>query len=153
MMAAAGGDPVAPGVLQRAMNRVVGGYAAEVAAGSIASEKTDDGAGLVSVTGEHDLYTSSDLHDEIRRAVAECPAVVVDLTGTTFIDSSVVGVLLDARNGAKAKEVGFAVCLGEGSADSVRRIFDITGLIDSLPVVTGRDAAISRALSGQASKS
>lgn len=137
--------------LRPAMQGIAGGYAAGVGAGSIGSEKAQGGVGLVNVTGEHDLYTSSDLQEELTKAVAECPAVVVDLTGTSFIDSSIVGVLLEARSGAGQRDVGFAVCLGEGSSDSVRRIFDITGLIDSLPVLESRDAAISRALASQGS--
>jgi anti-sigma B factor antagonist len=128
------------------MHRIVGGYAPLVAVGSIASEQTEQGVALVEVKGEHDLYTAADLREELQRAMGDCAAVVVDLSDTTFIDSSVVGALLDARNSASDSGTGFAVCLGSSAVGSVRRIFDITGLIESLPVLGSRDEAVSRAL-------
>lgn len=142
-----------PAAIREAMNRVVGGYAADVAAGSTSTFETDGGAGLVTVTGEHDLYTSSDLREELKRALGSYPATVVDLTGTTFVDSSIVGVLLDARQTAERGGVGFAVYLGEGAARSVRRIFDITGLTDSLPVESSREQALGSALARRESDS
>ena len=66
----------------------------------------------------------------------------IDLTGATFVDSSVLGALLDARRRALEAGQGFVVCVGEAVEPGVQRILDITGLVPVLPVVNGRDAAI-----------
>jgi len=103
---------------------------------------------VLALTGEHDLYTASDLQTQLQAVLTETPAVVVDLTETTFIDSSIVGVLIDARQTAEQSSKGFSVCLAEDSAPTVRRIFEITGLTAALPVLPDRDQASQAAAAG-----
>jgi anti-sigma B factor antagonist len=108
----------------------------------------DDAAGdvvVVVVEGEHDIYTAPALRERLEEALAKGGGVVVDLTGATFVDSSVLGALLDARRRALDAHQGFVVCVGEQVEPGVRRILDITGLVPVLPVVSGRDEAIEAA--------
>jgi anti-sigma B factor antagonist len=108
----------------------------------------DDAAGdvvVVVVEGEHDIYTAPALRERLEEALAKGGGVVVDLTGATFVDSSVLGALLDARRRALDAHQGFVVCVGEQVEPGVRRILDITGLVPVLPVVNGRDEAIEAA--------
>ncbi len=72
---------------------------------------------------------------------------MVDLTGATFVDSSVLGALLDARRRALEAKQGFVVCVGDAVEPGVQRILDITGLVPVLPVINGREAAIEAARS------
>jgi anti-sigma B factor antagonist len=51
---------------------------------------------LVSLDGDHDLSTADDLLHKLRAIFRTGTTVVIDLTPTTFIDSSTLGVLLDA---------------------------------------------------------
>jgi anti-sigma B factor antagonist len=51
---------------------------------------------LVSLDGDHDLSTADDLLQKLRAIFRTGTTVVIDLTPTTFIDSSTLGVLLDA---------------------------------------------------------
>jgi anti-anti-sigma factor len=51
-------------------------------------------AAIVSLRGDHDLATSSQVSDAIRAIEGN---VLVDLSGCTFLDSTVIGVLF-ARN-------------------------------------------------------
>ena len=74
---------------------------------------------------------------------------MVDLTGATFVDSSVLGALLDVRRRALEAGQGFVVCVGESIEPGVQRILDITGLVPVLPVVNGRSAAIEAARTSQ----
>jgi anti-sigma B factor antagonist len=97
------------------------------------------------VPGYHDIYTAPTLRDRLDEALGRGGGIVVDLTGATFVDSSVLGALLDARRRALEAGQGFVVCVGESVEPGVQRILDITGLVPVLPVVSGRDAAIDAA--------
>jgi anti-sigma B factor antagonist len=97
---------------------------------------------VVVVEGEHDIYTAPTLRDRLDEALDHGGGIVVDLMGATFMDSSVLGALLDARRRALEAERGFVVCVGDTVEPGVQRILDITGLVPVLPVVTGRAEAI-----------
>ncbi len=108
----------------------------------------DEAAGdvvVVVIEGEHDIYTAPALRERLDEALDRGGGVVVDLTGATFVDSSVLGALLDARRRAHEAAQGFVVCIGDTVEPGVRRILDITGLVPVLPVVNGRDEAITTA--------
>lgn len=102
---------------------------------------------VVVVRGEHDIYTVPTLRERLDDALERGGGIVVDLTGATFVDSSVLGALLDARRRAHEAGQGFVVCVGDQVEPGVRRILDITGLVPVLPVVTGREQAIQTARS------
>lgn len=108
----------------------------------------DDAAGdvvVVLIGGEHDIYTAPTLRERLDEALGRGGGVVVDLTAATFVDSSILGALLDARRRAQEHEQGFVVAVGAGVEPGVQRILDITGLVPVLPVVNDREAAISAA--------
>jgi anti-sigma B factor antagonist len=108
----------------------------------------DDAAGdviVVAIEGEHDIYTAPALRERLDEALEHGGGVVVDLTRATFVDSSVLGALLDARRRALEAGQGFVVCVGDTVEAGVRRILDITGLVPVLPVIEGREAAIEAA--------
>jgi anti-sigma B factor antagonist len=110
----------------------------------------DDTAGdviVVAIEGEHDIYTAPALRERLDEALERGGGVVVDLTRATFVDSSVLGALLDARRRALEGSQGFVVCVGDTVEPGVRRILDITGLVPVLPVIEGREAAIDAARS------
>ena len=76
----------------------------------------DDTAGdvvVVVVEGEHDIYTAPTLRERLDEALDRGGGIVVDLTAATFVDSSVLGALLDARRRALEGKQGFVVCVGE----------------------------------------
>jgi anti-sigma B factor antagonist len=103
---------------------------------------------VVVVEGEHDIYTAPTLRERLEEALAREGGIVVDLTAATFVDSSVLGALLDARRRALEAGRGFVVSVGETVEPGVERILDITGLVPVLPVLRGREAAIKAARDG-----
>src|ERR671932_2222713 len=108
----------------------------------------DDTAGdvvVVSVAGEHDIYTAPTLREHLEEALGRGGGIVVDLTEATFVDSSVLGALLDARRRALDAGQGFVVCVGAAVEPGGQRILDITGLVPVLPVLAGSDEAIDAA--------
>ena len=114
---------------------------------------------FVVVRGEHDIYTAPALRDRLDQALGggteagtgEKPVgVVVDLSSATFLDSSILGALLEARRQALEKGVGYVVCLGDAPEPGVQRILEITGLVPVFPVVRSRDEALEAARSAPA---
>ena len=65
----------------------------------------------LSVQGEHDVYTAPSLTEQVEGLIDERVPFVIDLTPATFVDSSVLRVLLEARRRAEEEGVGFAVAL------------------------------------------
>jgi anti-sigma B factor antagonist len=100
---------------------------------------------VVVVVGEHDIYTAPTLRERLKEALGRGGGIVVDLTAATFVDSSVLGALLDARRRALAAGQGYVVCVGETVEPGVHRILDITGLMPVLPVLRRREEAIEAA--------
>jgi anti-sigma B factor antagonist len=114
-------------------------------------DRSDSGVAVVVLTGEHDVYTAPTIRERISSVIEERIPFVVDLTPATFVDSSVLRVLLEARRQAHEEGLGFAVALGTTEAPGVRRILEVTGLMSVFPVLPAREAALESARSGQGS--
>jgi anti-sigma B factor antagonist len=117
-------------------------------ANPIVLDESADDVVVVVVEGEHDIYTAPTLRERLDEALERRGGVVVDLTGATFVDSSVLGALLDARRRALDADQGYVVCVGDQVEPGVQRILDITGLVPVLPVVGDRVSAIDYARAG-----
>jgi anti-sigma B factor antagonist len=81
---------------------------------------------VVAPTGELDIYTCPEFETELTRVISNgAENVVVDLTHTTFIDSTALGVLLGALESLRAHDGRLSVV----SADKgILRAFEVTGL-------------------------
>jgi anti-anti-sigma factor len=105
-----------------------------------------NGVAVVQVPGELDLSNQDHLRDCCRAAVdavsasATGPRVVVDLSGTTYLDSSALGVFVEVAKQV-ASEGGW---LRLASADSpvLRRVLEITQLVDYLGNYDSVDDAV-----------
>jgi anti-sigma B factor antagonist len=125
---------------------------------TIVLDETHGDVLFVVVRGEHDIYTAPALRDRLDQALsggtesgANKPVgVVVDLSFATFLDSSILGALLEARRQALEKAVDYVVCLGDAPEPGVQRILEITGLVPVFPVVRTRDEALEAARSAPA---
>jgi anti-sigma B factor antagonist len=118
------------------------GSFAGVRTGELALERNDAGLAVVTISGEHDLSTAPSLRRRLESLLDEGTATVVDLSPATFIDSSILGVLLDARRRAADSGIGFAVVHANG-ADAVDRVLAVTGLRAELPVHARREEAFA----------
>ena len=122
------------------------GSFAGVRTGELALERTDAGLAVLTISGEHDLSTAPNLRRRLDVLLDEGAVTVVDLSPATFIDSSILGVILDGRRRAADRNVGFAVLHSNG-ADAVDRVLEVTGLRAELPVHARREDALA-AVSG-----
>jgi anti-sigma B factor antagonist len=84
-----------------------------------------DGAVIVSLAGELDLYNAEQVRGALLDACAGEPQVlVVDLGEVTFIDSTALGVLIEARS-RLADRKGFRLA---APGLETRRALDVSGL-------------------------
>ena len=105
---------------------------------------------MLTISGEHDLSTAPNLRRRLDGLLDEGTATVVDLSPATFIDSSILGVILDGRRRAAEADIGFAVVHSNG-ADAVDRVLEVTGLRAELPVHSKREEAVTK-VSGNSGK-
>ena len=99
---------------------------------------------MLTISGEHDLSTAPSLRRRLDGLLDEGVATVLDLSPATFIDSSILGVILDGRRRAAEAKIGFAVARSNGS-DAVDRVLEVTGLRAELPVHARLEEAIMAA--------
>jgi anti-sigma B factor antagonist len=120
------------------------GYAARdvEAVGEVRNEAVGDRVEIVVLSGEHDLGTVPIVREAMAGAAGNGKAILVDLCSATFVDSSILGALLEARRKALEDGRGFAVACS-GDAEPVRRVLEVTGLFDELPVHPTREAALA----------
>ena len=100
---------------------------------------------VIPLAGESDAYRAPRIRSELVSALADPSPLVVDLSDATFIDSSVVGVLLEGLAESEKRERPLFLLLPDDSAPEVHRLFELTGLASLLPVVRSWDEAASRA--------
>jgi anti-anti-sigma regulatory factor len=108
--------------------------------GTIAVERAavDGGAPvtIVRLAGEHDIATAGGVRRTLDGGGDE--AVIVDLIGCTFADSSIIAALLTARRERPA----FAVVMPADPASAVARAFDVAGVAAHLTCCASLDEAL-----------
>ena len=92
---------------------------------AVAGVDSRDGAVVVSLAGELDLYNAEEVRSALLDACAGAPTVlVVDLAEVTFIDSTALGVLIEARS-KMADRQGFRLA---APGVETRRALEVSGL-------------------------
>jgi anti-sigma B factor antagonist len=95
---------------------------------------------IVAVIGDADLYAASSVERELVRLVDEGKrSIVVDLTDATFIDSTMLRVLL---NVSKRLRPGGGELLLVCKEPNIRKIFEITLLDRVFTIFDDREAAL-----------
>ena len=98
------------------------------------------GVTIVRLAGELDLYNAHLVRDVLLAAGAENPdRLVVDLGEVTFIDSTALGVLIEAR---KALENRRAFLLARPGLET-RRALEVSGLDRHFTVLDSLDDALA----------
>src|ERR1044072_1261160 len=114
----------------------------------IKTEQISDDAYVISLAGEVDLYTAPEFKQQLLDVIGQgAKNVVVDFTGTTFIDSTTLGVLV---GGVKRLRPGGGTLSLVCSDRNITKIFEITGLDRVFTIYATRDEAVSAAGAAQA---
>ena len=101
-----------------------------------------DGDEIVAVCleGEFDLTNAPDLGEQISLELEGGNDLILDMSEATFIDSSVIDVLVAASRAAREKER--AIVLELGTAAVVERLLEIVSIEQLLPRAHGRQEAL-----------
>jgi anti-sigma B factor antagonist len=107
------------------------------------SDKLSDGTPVVAIAGEIDLFTAPEFKQAVNAAIdSGGDGVVIDLTETTFIDSSSLGVLIGAHRRAESHGASLVVVCDN---DAIVKTFRITGLDGIFRLVPSLEAATQAA--------
>jgi anti-sigma B factor antagonist len=121
-----------------------GEAAAESPNGEIAVEPTE-AAVVVVLRGEHDLTTAQQIRVALDEAIAVGRPVVLDVSETSFADTSVLHAIFVAAGRLKDEGRRFVVqCPRELP---VYRVFEVSGLASGVPFCDTRDLALAEAAS------
>ena len=98
---------------------------------------------IVSLAGELDLYNANTVRETLLECCAEAPdRLIVDLSAVKFIDSTALGVLIEARTRLTNRK-GFLLA---APGLETRRALEISGLDRHFAVHESLEAARSAAL-------
>jgi anti-sigma B factor antagonist len=96
----------------------------------------------IALTGEFDMYTSPRFRHELQACIEDgAEAVIVDLSGATFIDSTFLGIVLGGMKRLRERRGEISIVC----PDSIRRIFEVTGLDQVLTITEAPVAAVESA--------
>ena len=104
--------------------------------------RREPGVVIVDLEGEIDLNAVARIRDTIGDLTkAPSPQILVNLGGTTYIDSSGLGVLMAARREAMKGGGRLAIC---GMTKDVRTVFELTRLNKFFEIYDDEATARSR---------
>jgi anti-sigma B factor antagonist len=103
----------------------------------------NDGAVIVKLGGELDLYNAHVVRDALLEACAEAPdRLVVDLSAVKYIDSTALGVLIEARTRMANRRAFLLAAPGL----ETKRALEISGLDRHFSVHASLEDALDAAL-------
>jgi anti-sigma B factor antagonist len=106
----------------------------------IVDREVDGDTHVVAVSGEIDLFTAPEFKQRTSAPIdGGCSNLIVDLTETTFIDSSSLGVLIGAHRRLKLRGGRLAVVCDN---EAIVKTFKITGLDGVFALVPTLEAAL-----------
>ena len=107
---------------------------------AIEDRRIDGKAHVVAVTGEVDLFTAPEFKQRVLAPIAAgIDRVIVDLTETTFIDSSSLGALIGAHRRLQQRGGRLVVAC---DTEAIVKTFRITGLDGVFTIVNSVQAAL-----------
>src|SRR6059058_3476641 len=107
---------------------------------TLTQDALDHDRQVIAVTGEIDLFTAPELKAAIADAIEEGRTrLVVDLTATSFLDSTALGVLIGAIKRLRGRGGRLTIVNVD---DNIAKTFEITGLDQIFPISGTRSEAV-----------
>jgi anti-anti-sigma factor len=106
-------------------------------------EFSGDDVIVARLTGEIDLSNASEVGETLSAAVPNTAlGLVIDLTATSYLDSSGVHLLFDLAERLQRRQQRLRVVVPEGRP--IRRVLRIVELDDTVPVLASVDEAVEQ---------
>jgi anti-sigma B factor antagonist len=106
----------------------------------IKTEQLANDAYIIALSGEVDLYTAPEFKQQLLEIIGKGGKdVVVDLTDTTFIDSTTLGVLVGGIKRLRPNGGQLSLVCNDRN---ITKIFEITGLNKVFPIYETRAEAV-----------
>lgn len=97
---------------------------------------------IVALTGERDMSNVGALNDAVNTVLSDdSTSCLLDLSGLTFMDSSVVRSLVHWSKEAQVSEREALAIMVGGVDTPAAKVLDLVGLLERLPVFATREAA------------
>jgi anti-sigma B factor antagonist len=107
---------------------------------AITEHAIDEERHVLAVRGEIDLFTAPELKQVLAESIeAGRVRIVVDLTDTTFLDSTALGVLIGAVKRLRSRDGALAIV---NIDENISKTFEITGLDQIFTIVPTREEAV-----------
>ncbi|MDX6720315.1 MAG: anti-sigma factor antagonist [Solirubrobacteraceae bacterium] len=107
---------------------------------AITEQPIDPERHVLAVRGEIDLFTAPELKQVLADAIeAGRIRIIVDLTETTFLDSTALGVLIGAVKRLRSRHGALAIVNVD---ENIAKTFEITGLDQIFTILATRDEAV-----------
>lgn len=101
--------------------------------------ETRNGAVLVRLVGELDLYNAEEVRSALAGALESSPRrIVIDMSAVEFVDSTALGVLIEARSHLGQDDLILAA-----PGPETRRTLEVSGLDRHLRVLDTVDEALA----------
>jgi anti-anti-sigma factor len=111
--------------------------------GSLAVDDGHDDVVVARLTGEVDLSNAAHVGDELSAAVPNrALGLVLDLTGTSYLDSSGVSLVFDLADRLRRRQQRLRLVVPAGAP--LRRVLGIVDPGGALPIVETVDAAVAQ---------
>jgi anti-sigma B factor antagonist len=108
---------------------------------SLTEDALDSDRHVVAVRGEIDLFTAPELKQKLTDAIeAGKSRIVVDLSDTSFLDSTALGVLIGAVKRLRSRDGALVIV---NIDQNIAKTFEITGLDQIFTILSTRDDAIA----------
>jgi len=108
---------------------------------SLTEDALDADRHVVAVRGEIDLFTAPELKQKLTDAIEGGKSrIVVDLSDTSFLDSTALGVLIGAVKRLRSREGALVIV---NTDQNIAKTFEITGLDQIFTILSTRDDAIA----------
>ena len=108
---------------------------------ALSEESLGEGRHVVAVQGEIDLFTAPELKKTLADAIENgATHVVVDLSETSFLDSTALGVLIGAVKRLRSRDGQLVIV---NTDQNIAKTFEITGLDQIFTILATRDDAIA----------
>ncbi|HEX8156410.1 MAG TPA: STAS domain-containing protein [Solirubrobacteraceae bacterium] len=107
---------------------------------AVTEHPIDEERHVLSVRGEIDLFTAPELKQVLAESIeAGRIRIIIDLTATTFLDSTALGVLIGAVKRLRSRSGALAIV---NTDENIAKTFEITGLDQIFTILPTREEAV-----------